>query len=120
MTETLPLDRLVGRIHDSATLVAEAASAELEIDIPEAPTLAQSEDAAGRYFGLGRHPYPDCFACGDARAPGGGLAILSGPLDGSDIVAAPRIPGRCRRHRRTRIPVGGPRLPERLGHAAGR
>ena len=97
----VPLDRALsverpedGRVtvHDGATLIAEATDAELDIDIPEAPTLAQAEDAARSYFGLGQHPYPDCFACGDGRAPGSGLAIMSGPVDGSDVVAAPWLP----------------------------
>lgn len=97
----VPLDREMrverpedGRVtvHDGATLIAEASAAELDLDIPEAPTLAQSEDAVRRYFALGRHPYPNCFACGDGRAPGSGLEIFSGPLDGSEVVAAPWRP----------------------------
>lgn len=97
----VPLDRILRverpeqghvTIHDDDVLIAEATTAVLDLDIPEAPSLAQSEDAARRYFGLGWHPYPQCFACGDGRAAGSGLAILSGPVDGSNVVAAPWRP----------------------------
>ena len=35
-----------------------------------------------RYPGLGRHPFPTCFACGPDRAEGDGLRIFPGPVGG--------------------------------------
>ena len=39
-------------------------------------------DAMLRYPGLGRHPFPTCFACGPDRAEGDGLRIFPGPVGG--------------------------------------
>ena len=49
--------------------------------------------AAGeRYRGLHDHPFPECFACGPARAPDDGLRLRPGPLNpavpGVDVAAA--------------------------------
>jgi hypothetical protein len=38
------------------------------------------------------HPFPGCFVCGPARAPGDGLRLFAAPLRGSRTVAAPWRP----------------------------
>jgi hypothetical protein len=42
--------------------------------------------AGDRYAGSHDHPFPECFACGPARAPGDGLRLRPGPPD-------PAVPG---------------------------
>lgn len=46
--------------------------------------------AGDRYAGLAGHPFPECFACGPARAPGDGLRLRPGPVEreGVDVAAA--------------------------------
>src|SRR5690606_15709254 len=66
---------------------------------PALPTPAELA-AAGRHAhdtGAGTcfvcsHPFPDCFVCGPARAPGDGLRILPTRVGGRALVAAPWRP----------------------------
>lgn len=44
------------------------------------------------YAGFEAHPFPTCFVCGPDRAPGDGLRIFPGRLDGSTVVAATWAP----------------------------
>ena len=74
-------------------LVAEAESAEWDLAVPEAPTLAEAEAAARRFAGFERHAFTTCFVCGTARDPGDGLRIFAGPVPGRDLVACPFTPG---------------------------
>jgi hypothetical protein len=68
----------------SATLVPEGEPDGLD---PVPPVGYDDAQAAGeRYAGLRDHPFPECFACGPARAPGDGLRLRPGPLD-------PAVPG---------------------------
>jgi hypothetical protein len=54
---------------------------------PVPPVAYEAALAAGeRYAGLHDHPFPECFACGPARAPDDGLRLRPGPLD-------PAVPG---------------------------
>lgn len=73
-------------LHDD-TLVAEVADAVVELDVPEAPTLEQAEEARHGYLGYRRHEFPTCFTCGTERTDG--LSIHPGPVADTDLVASP-------------------------------
>jgi hypothetical protein len=100
----LPLERALGVRHDAdggvlledddGRLLAEArpCTAEMELTVPDAPTPDETRAAAGlaAYY---RDPlFPECFACGSARAPGDGLRIFPGPVPGRSVWAAPWTP----------------------------
>jgi hypothetical protein len=88
----LPVERPDGgvRVLDGDRLVAEAAPAELELEIPEPPTYNEAEQASARYPGFDEHAFPTCFVCGPEREPGDGLRIFAGPL-GDGRVASPWV-----------------------------
>ncbi len=46
-------------------------------------------DATGIYES---HWFPCCFVCGPDRAPGDGLHVFAGPVEGSELVACPWVP----------------------------
>ena len=77
---------------DGERLIAEAAPAALELQVPVAPALAEAEAAAQHYPGHHQHAFPHCFVCGPARQAGDGLRIFTGPLQGRALVAAPWQP----------------------------
>ncbi len=73
--------------------VAEAVAVDGSGPEPVPPVPFEAALAAGeRYAGLRGHPFPECFACGPARAAGDGLRLRPGPLDpavpGVDVAAA--------------------------------
>ena len=68
------------RILDGETLVAEAVSGSVELDVPDPPSWAEAERAAAHYPGFAEHAFPRCFVCGPEREPGEGLRIFAGPL----------------------------------------
>lgn len=72
-------------------LVATGRPAELEPDVPQAPSFAEAEAAAVRYAGHHGHLFPECFVCGPDRADGDGLRLFPGTVDGG-LVAAPWRP----------------------------
>ena len=74
-------------VHDGEHLVAEAAPAEWDLEVPAAPGLAEAEAASRRYAGFTRHAFPNCFVCGTDREAGDGLRIFAGPVPGRDLVA---------------------------------
>ena len=77
-------------MRDGDDLVATAAPLDrLELDVPAPPGLAAAERARSGSPLHERHPFPECFVCGPARAPGDGLHITAGPVSGRDIVASP-------------------------------
>lgn len=73
-------------------LVAEAKPTTLALDAPSPPSFAQATRASERFPWRERHLYPTCFVCGPKRAPGDGLCIYPGAVDGRDIAAAPFVP----------------------------
>lgn len=80
-----PVLRLV---HGDAT-VAEVAPAGRELVVVDAVDPAVALAAMEAYPGHRTHPFPECFACGPARAPGDGLRIFPGPVpDRPDTVAS--------------------------------
>ena len=77
------------------TVVAEAAAAALQLDIP-APPDADAAEAAGVIARLrserrgANWPYAHCFACGFARADG--LGLIPGPVGDDGLVATTWTP----------------------------
>ncbi len=80
------------RLSDAEVTIAEGRQAELHLDIPDPPTLEESTSAARAYPGFETHPFPTCFGCGHERTEGDGLRIFSGPVYGSEVMAAPWLP----------------------------
>jgi len=73
---------LVARAGDGAVVARASVPAD---ETPRAvpPVSFDEALAAGeRYAGLHDHPFPECFACGPARAPGDGLRLRPGPVGG--------------------------------------
>ena len=66
------------RLFDGNVLVAEAAPATVEADLPEAVSLERAREAEAAYGGLVDHPFPTCFSCGTARDDG--LGLRPGPV----------------------------------------
>lgn len=70
-------------------LIAEAAIAPMEIDVPAPPTLQVAQDSEARFAGFCDHNFPGCFVCGPDRAVDDGLRIFPGAVgDASGQVAA--------------------------------
>lgn len=89
---TLTGDGAKSALMDGDRLVGEAIATELDLAVPEPPSFDEATAASQRYvFADGSHLYPTCFVCGTDRADDG-LHIFPGPVDGSDVVAAPWIP----------------------------
>jgi hypothetical protein len=78
------------RVSDGERLVAEAASTEVELELPPPPAYDEAERASARYPGFAEHAFPTCFVCGPEREPGDGLRIFAGPL-GDGRVASPWV-----------------------------
>ena len=95
MDRPLAIERLEGgkvRLSDAGVTIAEGRPAKLQLEIPDPPTLEESARAAKAYPGFETHPFPTCFGCGHERAEGDGLRIFSGPVAGSEVLAAPWLP----------------------------
>ena len=76
-------------LRDGETLVAQAAPAELELDVPD-PISFEAAAAAALPEGDRDSVFPECFVCGWARDDG--LRIYAGPVEGRDLVAATWVP----------------------------
>ena len=85
-------DRRQMRLMDGDDLVGEAMNDTLDVLVPAHPSFDTAAAASRRYAGFEAHPFPACFVCGPDRAPGDGLRIFPGRLDGSTVVAAPWAP----------------------------
>lgn len=73
-------------------LVAEARHAELDVQVPTAPTLTRAEEMSRHYVGHLRHHFPGCFVCGPGRTAGDGLRIFPGAERRGELVAGPFRP----------------------------
>jgi hypothetical protein len=76
-------------LRDGDDVIAEAASAELDVDLPE-PISIEEASAAALPEGDKESAFPECFVCGWAREDG--LRIYPGPVDGGELVAATWVP----------------------------
>lgn len=76
------------RLEHGGQVIAEARRVDARWPAPPPmPALEIARAAESHYAGHHAHDYPQCFACGPARAPGDGLRIFSGHVaDG--VVAA--------------------------------
>ncbi|HVL33000.1 MAG TPA: hypothetical protein VM600_05400 [Actinomycetota bacterium] len=83
-------DALVA-LHDDA-VVAEARAATLDLEVPDPVGFEDAVTAAKSFFVESEHPFPLCFVCGPARAPGDGLRIFSGHTHTENVLAAPWVP----------------------------
>jgi hypothetical protein len=73
-------------------VLATALPSVLQLQLPPALDAAAAARAAGRFIAFGRHAFPGCFVCGDARGAGDGLRIFAGASDDGSVVAAPWTP----------------------------
>jgi len=91
----VPLDRpLVVRVDerdavlsDDEGVIARTTAADLTVTVPAPPPLDLARQASARFLerlerGQVGHTFPECFVCGHRRAPGDGLRLFAGPLDG--------------------------------------
>ena len=67
---------------------AGAMLAEVSVEVPAPPSFATAEAASRAYLGHTRHPFPTCWVCGTKRAPGDGMRIFAGAVQGTNTVAA--------------------------------
>ena len=78
--------------HDE-TMIAEAGAMTLTLNHPELPSF-ESVAALDVPRGYARqHPTPGCFVCGVGRDEGDGLRIFPRLVPGTEIFAAPWVPG---------------------------
>jgi len=77
---------------DGGRLVAEAAPADPRLDLPSPVSRAEAEAASAACPWTDRHPFPGCFGCGTERSQEEAVAIHMGPVEGSDLFAAPWTP----------------------------
>jgi hypothetical protein len=80
------------RLHDGATLIAEARCATLDLAVPPCPSAAEARQASRSYAGFQGHAFPGCFVCGPDREPRDGLRIFPGSAGPGGLLAAPWTP----------------------------
>ncbi|MEZ5461057.1 PaaI family thioesterase [Dokdonella sp.] len=80
------------RLFLDETLIGEAGSAQLDLEVPAVPTFEQAEASSHSFVGFHQHPFPGCFVCGPERELSDGLRIFPGATGKSGLVAAPWIP----------------------------
>jgi hypothetical protein len=79
------------RVLDGDSLVAEGRSvAGLDVDVPDAVSVAEARSATSRYRGLPDGQFSRCFVCGRAREDG--FAVFAGEVEGRGLVASPWTP----------------------------
>lgn len=97
-----PLDRrlavqlddvaMTATLLDGDVVVAEArVLPELAVDVPEpvdVETATRVAHDSPMLRDADAHPFPTCFVCGPARAPGDGLRLFPGQVPGRDVFAA--------------------------------
>lgn len=90
-----PLNRQLELAADGASAVlrdddgdiATGVGAEVEMDVPPPPTMAEAVAAEALFPGLTDHLYPACFVCGPLRPTGDGLRIFPGPTGPGQIAS---------------------------------
>jgi hypothetical protein len=73
---------------DGGELLARAEPAELDLEVPAPPSVADAVAAAAARPPRTEHPFPSCFGCGPLRRPGDAVAAVLGPLPGRPDVWA--------------------------------
>lgn len=91
-TLSVELEPAYAQLRFDDLLVAEARHAELDVQVPTAPTVARAEEMSRHYVGHLRHHFPGCFVCGPGRMAGDGLRIFPGAERKGELVAGPFRP----------------------------
>ncbi|MFE9633796.1 hotdog fold domain-containing protein [Streptomyces sp. NPDC006463] len=73
-------------------LLAAATPAELDTDVPDAPSWTVASAAADAYRAVPPDGSTDCFGCGLHRTPSTGLRLHCGPVPGGAMVATAWTP----------------------------
>jgi hypothetical protein len=92
----LPLDKPITltrgpngtRLADGDVEIGVARPASLELDVPEAPSFGEAQQAMEGQVPEDVHLAPHCFVCGPKRKAGDGMRILAGPLENRGRMAA--------------------------------
>lgn len=69
-------------LRDGDEVLALAAPAELDLDVPPPPSLEEAAAVQAALPPRTGHPFPRCFGCGPERTPGDAVAVFAGPLPG--------------------------------------
>ncbi|MEH6567933.1 MAG: hypothetical protein V7709_02580 [Halioglobus sp.] len=77
---------------DGETRVGSALPTTLDLEVPQAPSLAQAEHASQGFLCYENHAYPSCFVCGPQRDQNDGLCIFPGPVRDWSLLACPWQP----------------------------
>lgn len=70
------------QLWDGDTLVASAAAASLQLDVPSPPSEEEARIAVDGFPCYEGHSFPTCFVCGPERAQHDGLELFVGPVAG--------------------------------------
>lgn len=77
-------------LRDGDTVVAEGRPLDsLEVEPPDPVSLQEAAAAREASPLHHHHAWPMCFVCGPDRGPGDGLRVISGVVEGRDVVASP-------------------------------
>ena len=68
-------------LRNGETIIGFGCANELNLSVPQAPSLERARHAETRYTGLHGHMFPGCFVCGPDREHGDGLRIFPGPVE---------------------------------------
>jgi hypothetical protein len=88
----LTADGVGGELADGQGPFAIARPADVRPGVPAPPTWGEALAATGEYVTEAPIAQPDCFGCGPARRPGGGLRQFLGLFPARRLVAAAWIP----------------------------
>lgn len=90
-------------LRDGDTVIAEARSEPLSIELPEPVSFEEAVEASKRYAGFEGHAFPTCFVCGPKRPLDDGMRLYPGAVPGRSIVATPWTPDASMPHQDNRI-----------------
>jgi hypothetical protein len=68
------------RVMHGETVVAEGARSSLTVEPVPSVDHRAARSASAHYAGLSVHPFPECFVCGPARAPGDAMRLFPGRI----------------------------------------
>jgi len=80
------------RLLDGDAVVAVGQPVDLDLEVPDPPSVTEAEEASRSFAGFDTHMFPTCFVCGPERDPGDGLRVFPGRVGGRPLVAAPWTP----------------------------
>lgn len=107
------------RLLDGDVVIAEAAMpAEGAPDVLDPVSPEAAREAAVRFLGHTRHPFPTCFGCGVRRPLGDGLRIFAGAVPGTGVLASPWSPDASLATPAAAAPGESARIPEAVVWAA--